>query len=140
MQPDPVYVDTSAFYALMDRSDPNHHSAKNLWPVLLEDHFNLCTSNYIVCESLDLIQHRLGYEAGNIWYKNVLAVLDVYWVDLPIHKRAYDLWISLGRHRHTLIDCISYVIMNKNQIEKAFSFNHRLADQGFMLLTKIGCK
>lgn len=134
MHPDPVYVDTSAFYALMDRSDPYHQSAKVLWPNLLEDHFRLCTSNYIVYESLSLIHHRLGYEAGSLWHKDILGVLEVYWVDKSIHNQAYELWMGLGRHNHSFMDCISYVFMHHYQIDKAFSFNHKFSQQGFTLL------
>jgi predicted nucleic acid-binding protein len=134
MHPEPIYVDTSAFYALMDRSDLHHQSAKALWPNLLEDHISLRTSNYTVSESLSLIQYRLGYIAANIWYKDILGVLEVHWVDRATHCRGYELWMSLGRHQYSLIDCISYVIMHENQIEKAFCYKQSYDEQGFKLL------
>jgi predicted nucleic acid-binding protein len=92
-----IYVDTSAFYALMDRADFYHQSAKELWPALLENDIGLRTSNYVVSESFTLIQHRLGYKAASIWYRDILGVLDIYWVDPATHHRAYELWMGLGR-------------------------------------------
>lgn len=136
MHAEPIYVDTSAFYALMDRADFYHESAKELWPSLLEDSVSLRTSNYVVSESLSLIHHRLGYKAASIWYKDILGVLDVYWVDQATHHRAYELWMNLGRRQHSMVDCISYVIMHKNQIEKAFCFKRSYAEQGFKLLSQ----
>jgi predicted nucleic acid-binding protein len=136
MHPEPIYVDTSAFYALMDRADFYHQSAKDLWPTLLEDSISLRTSNYIVCESLSLIQYRLGHKAANIWYKDILGVLDIHWVDQATHHRAYALWMSLGRHQYSLVDCISYVIMHQHKIEKAFCFKRSYAEQGFKLLAQ----
>ena len=136
MLPNPIYVDTSAFYALMDRSDPNHLIAKAIWPNLLEDHICLRTSNYTVFESLNLIQYRLGYKAAYIWYRDILGVLDVYWVDQAMHRLAHELWMCLGRHQYTIVDCISYIVMNQNQIERVFSFKGTYAEQGFKLLSK----
>ena len=136
MHPELVYVDTSAFYALMDRADFYHHSAKELWPSLLEDSISLQTSNYVVSESLSLIQHRLGSTAANIWYKDILGVLNVHWVDQATHHRAYELWMGLGRRKHSLVDCIGYIIMHRNQIEKVFCFKRGYAEQGFKLLSK----
>lgn len=134
LNPEPIYIDTSAFYALMDRADFYHQNAKDLWPFLLEDSISLQTSNYIVSESLNLIQYRLGFKAASIWHKDIVGVLDVHWVDQATHQRAYDLWMSLGRHQYSLIDCTSYVIMHQNQIEKAFCFKRSYTDQGFKLL------
>jgi predicted nucleic acid-binding protein len=136
MRPDLIYVDTSAFYALMDRADHYHQSAKALWPFLLEDAISLRTSNYVVSETLNLIQNRLGFKAACVWYKDILGILDVHWVDQAIHQRAYELWMSLGRHKYSLVDCISYVIMHRNDIETVFSFKSRFAKQGFQLLTQ----
>lgn len=136
LYPEPIYVDTSAFYALMDRADFYHQNAKNLWPFLLEDSISLQTSNYIVSEALNLIQYRLGYKAASIWYKDIVGILDVLWVDRETHQRAYDLWMSLGRRQHSLVDCIGYIIMHKNQIERAFCFKRSYIEQGFVLLSK----
>jgi predicted nucleic acid-binding protein len=137
MHAEPIYVDSSAFYALMDRSDMYHLSAKSLWPHLLDDGIGLQTSNYVVSETISLIQHRLGYDAASIWYKDVLGVLDVIWVDQDTHRRAYELWMNLGRQQHSLVDCISYVIMYQNQIEKAFCFKRSYARQGFTLIAPL---
>ena len=47
-----VFVDTSAFYALMDRSDSYHEKAKQLWTFLLDEESYFKTTNYIIIETL----------------------------------------------------------------------------------------
>lgn len=136
MTPEKIYIDTSAFYALMDRADLYHESAKALWPSLLEDPIRLFTSSYVVSETMALIQHRLGFEAADLWYKDILGVLSICWVDRATHRRAYELWLGLGRRQCSLVECASYVVMHQNQIEKAFSFKRNFADQGFKLLAR----
>lgn len=129
-----IYVDTSAFYALMDRSDQYHPSAKSVWPSMLEDHIKLETSNYVVSETISLIQNRLGFEAAKVWYRDILEVLNVRWVDQPTHCQAYELWMSLGHRKHSLVDCISYLIMHQHHIEKAFCFKRGYYEQGFVVI------
>jgi len=130
-----IYVDTSAFYALIDRSDPYHRKASVLWPELLNDHITLITSNYVVWETLGLLQKRIGFEAASLWYKDILGVLDVCWIDVDTHQRAYELWLNLGRKRLSLVDCVSFVTMHHHQIETAFCFKPHFEDHGFQLLT-----
>jgi len=112
-----IYVDTSAFYALLDRSDRYHKEASAIWPSLLDDHITLITSNYVVSETVGLLQNRIGFKAVNA------------------HGRAYELWLNLGLKGLSLIDCVSFVTMHHHHIEKAFCFKPRFAEHGFDLLT-----
>ena len=134
MKNEHIYVDTSAFYALLDRSDQFHARAKTAWPALLEDGITLVTSNYVVSETVTVLQYRIGFEAACLWYKDVLGVLSVCWVNEDTHRLACELWMNLGRRRYSLVDCVSYITMHQNRIEKAFSFKENYAIQGFDLL------
>ncbi|MGI0029072.1 MAG: type II toxin-antitoxin system VapC family toxin [Nitrososphaera sp.] len=56
-----IFVDTSAFYALADRSDRFHSSAKRF----LETNTSvLITSNLVVHETITLVRMRLGHSAA----------------------------------------------------------------------------
>ena len=131
-----IFVDTSAFYALLDRSDRHHGQASALWPKLLDDHITMITSNYVVSETVGVLQNRIGFQAAKLWYRDILGVLDVWWVDPEAHERAYELWLNLGNKRLSFIDSISFVTMHYHNIEKAFCFKPRFADHGFELLTQ----
>jgi len=50
-----VFVDTSAFYALMDRLDNNYEHVAGLRRHLLEKDVYLTTSNYVTVETLALL-------------------------------------------------------------------------------------
>lgn len=134
MQPEPIFIDTSAFYALLDRSDRYHEQAKDVWPFLLEDGITLLTTNYVVSETLTLLQYRIGFEAARLWYKDVLGVTSVHWVDEASHRQAYELWMNLGRQHCSLVDCASYITMHQYQAEKAFCFKPGYEVQGFQLI------
>ena len=127
-----IFIDTSAFYALMDRSDQHHHQAEKSWHALLEKGFFLTTSNYITVETVALLQNRLGFEAANLWYRDVLGVADVLWVGERAHQMAYELWLSLGRRKMSLVDCVSFITMRSHKIETIFGFDRHFEEQGFI--------
>jgi predicted nucleic acid-binding protein len=133
-----IYVDSSAFYALLDRSDPHHKEASTLWKVLLHDDVTLITSNYVVAETAKLLQDKIGFEAARLWNRDILGILDVCWVDATMHQHAYELWLNLGRMRLSLIDCVSLVTMHHHQIEKIFCFKPHFTEHGFDLLSANG--
>lgn len=130
-----IYIDTSAFYALLDRADPYHKEASSLWVTLMDNNSTLVTSNYVVSETMKLLQKRIGFDAARAWYKNILSVLDVLWIDEGIHQQAYELWLNLGRIPLSLVDCTSFVTMHQHQIERAFCFKSHFVDNGFDILT-----
>jgi len=132
MSKEKVFIDTSAFYALMDRADICHARAKKLWHILLNNGTSVVTSNYISIKTMALLQNRLGFEAANLWYSDILGIVKVIWANKIIHKTAYDLWVSFGRRKLSLVDCTSFVIMNKYRISKVFGFDKHFIEQGFI--------
>lgn len=130
-----IYVDSSAFYALLDRADPNHKEASYLWASLLEKNFTLITSNYVVAETMRLLQERIGFEAARVWHRDILGVLSVFWINENIHQQAYELWLSLGRNRLSLTDCVSFVTMHQHQIERVFCFKRQFIFHGFDMIS-----
>ena len=134
MPPERIYVDTSAIYALLDRADRYHAPAREIWPSLLETDVALVTSNYTVSEAVTVLQYRIGFDAAKLWCRDVLGVMDVCWVDQDLHDKAHEVWMNLGLQRFSLVDCVSFVTMNRMRIEKAFGFKQKYVDQGFALI------
>jgi len=129
-----LLVDTSAFYALMDRSDNHHETAARLWVSLLKENYPTMTTNYVVLETLALLQGRLGFDAAKVWYSDILGVVDVQWTDESTHSRAFELWLSLGRRKLSLVDCVSFVTLRQHKLEIVFGFDNHFSEQGFQLL------
>jgi predicted nucleic acid-binding protein len=81
MATEKIVIDTSAFYALMDRYDSYHQSASKLWADFLDNGYYLKTSNYVTVETLALLQNRLGFEAADLWSRDVLGIVETFWID-----------------------------------------------------------
>lgn len=138
MEIENVFIDTSAFYALMDRSDRYHEKAKKLWAFLLDKNSSFKTTNYIIIETLALIQSRLGFEAARLYSGDILGLVDILWVNEPRHNLAFELWLSLGRKKLSLVDCVSFIIMRHYGLENVFGFDRHFNEQGFNLVEKPG--
>lgn len=68
-----AFVDSSAFYALLDRDDANHHVALTRFRQALRDKRPLLTSNFVVAEAHALLLHRLGRDAAAAWLEAIPA-------------------------------------------------------------------
>ena len=134
MEIENVFIDTSAFYALMDRSDGYHEKAKQLWAFLLDKNISFKTTNYIIIETLALIQSRLGFEAARLYSGDILGLVDILWVNEPRHNLAFELWLSLGRKKLSLVDCVSFITMRYYGLENVFGFDRHFDEQGFKIL------
>jgi predicted nucleic acid-binding protein len=129
-----AFIDTSAFYALMDRSDSYHEKAKKLWGLLLDEEVYLKTTNYIIIETLALLQNRLGFEAAHLYTSDILELVDILWIDEPRHNLAFELWLSLGRKKLSLVDCVSFISMRHYKLEAVFGYDRHFDQQGFKIL------
>ena len=129
-----VFVDTSAFFAVLDGDDANHLSAARIWRRLLDEREDLVTSNYVLVECLALVQRRLGLEAARVFQVDVVGVLQVRWVDEHIHAAGIAAMLTAGRRQLSLVDCVSFEVMRRRGLAKAFAFDQDFADQGFELL------
>jgi predicted nucleic acid-binding protein len=75
----PIFVDTGAWYALLDKSDSDHASAVQFNESL---NHSIVTTNYVADEIITLTKARLGYvnavEIGNkIWNETIATLIRV---------------------------------------------------------------
>ena len=129
-----VFVDTSAFYAVVDRDDASHAAAKQQWTKLLRDETDLCTTNYVLVETMALLQHRIGIHAARRFHEDVAPLLRIAWVKEESHKAGAEAVLSAGRRRLSLVDCVSFHTMRDNGIRTAFAFDADFGEQGFSVL------
>jgi predicted nucleic acid-binding protein len=124
-------VDTSALYAVLDREDVNHLPAKNIWIDLLQGQTPLITGNYVVVETVALVESRLGMHAARTFQEDIYPVLGVHWVDEALHAKGINAVLSANRWELSLVDCVSFALMHELGIKDAFAFDVHFSEQGF---------
>lgn len=126
-----IFLDTSAFLAILNANDRFHAPASQAWKEMLESGSTLATSNYVLVETTALLQHRFGVDAVRLFVGDLLPVIQIWWLDQSIHEQAVSDLFTANRHDLSLVDCTSFDLMRQNGYRKAFTFDPRFSQQGF---------
>ena len=129
-----VFIDTSAFYALLDRDDESHRKAKNSWADLLKNDDTLVTNNYVLVETFALIQHRLGMDAVRGFQNDILPLVNIEFVVPELHRSGVSALLLASRRNLSLVDCVSFEMMRTLEVKIAFAFDPHFKEQGFNTL------
>ena len=129
-----IFIDTSAFVAILNINDKNHQRAKEKWLELFYESANLYTNNYIVIESVSIIQKRHGLDFVKKLEHNLLGFVEIDWIDKEYHIQALDAVISTNRRNLSLVDTSAFATMRRLGINQVFTFDRHFAEQGFEVL------
>lgn len=128
-----IFVDTSALLALLDRDDEFHARAATVIRSLGADNA-LLTHEYVLVETTSLAQRRLGLQAVRSLVDDLLPLLEIAWVDEPLHAEAREGLLAAGRRTVSLVDWVSFLVMRRHGVRRAFTFDQDFAAEGFEVL------
>lgn len=131
---DPVFLDTSALYAVFDGDDASHAAAAEAWSGLLASDAPLHTSSYVLVELQALLQRRLGLGAVDALTTYVAPFVNVVWVDETVHAQAAAAALGARDRDVSLVDHASFIIMRRLGVRTAFTLDKHFAEQGFKVL------
>ncbi len=128
-----VFVDTGAWIALADTDDDYHAQATKILPSVLKDFRNVLTSNLVIAESYILMLHELGYRASQEFLNNITASfrIKVIYSTQEVEEDAKAILKKYTDQDFSYTDAVSFAIMKKHKIEKAFSFDKHFTTAGF---------
>jgi predicted nucleic acid-binding protein len=129
-----AFVDTSAFLAVLDRSDDRHTAAKAIWEDLLKAGHGLICHNYILVETVAVLTRRIGMEAVRVFERDVVPVLRIVWVTRDIHEAAVGAHLAADRRSLSLVDCASFEVMRRTGVRTAFAFDPHFEEFGYELV------
>jgi uncharacterized protein len=133
-----TFVDTSALLAVLNGADNRHPEARAIWERLLREGSTLVCTDYILVETIALLQNRLGLQAVRLFRDDVLPVLTVKWVDALIFDTGLAMLSAAGRRQLSLVDCVSFEVMRALGLRSAFAFDRDFAEQGFEIIPQPG--
>lgn len=130
-----IFVDSSAFLALINSNDQNHEIAKRIWEKLLQENSHqLFCSSYVVVETTAILQNRFGMQAVILFQQNVLPILETLFVDEATHETAVAVLLNANRRQLSLVDCSSFVVARQLSVDAVFAFDQHFVEQGFVCL------
>ena len=131
-----TYIDTGAFIARFVVADQFHAQSLILWEELRTTQEICVTSNHVLDETFTLLARRVSYgfaaEKARLIYNSGLFQIarttqDDELSGLSLFEKYADQAVSFT-------DCLSFILMKKMNIQKAFSFDRHFSQAGFRLL------
>jgi uncharacterized protein len=127
-----ILVDTSAYFALVDRSD-RHHAAAVAF-VQTNDR-PLVTTDLIVIETLNLVQARLGPAPAIALGKRLLApTTTVLKITDPDLAQAWRLFQRYRDKAFSFTDCTTFALMTRLGLATAFAFDIHFRQYGRLIV------
>jgi predicted nucleic acid-binding protein len=135
-----MLVDTSGWGNLVDSSQPYHSLASSLYrdARLRED--RIITTSYILVELVALLTSPLRIPRPDIiaFIEGVKQspFIDIVYVDQTIDEAAWRLLRNRQDKDWSLVDCVSFVIMQQRNLIEALATDHHFEQAGFIRLLK----
>jgi predicted nucleic acid-binding protein len=129
-----IFIDTSAFIALIVSDDEFHLAAANLFKEAAQSDEKLFTSNYVLLETVFLLQREIGLPAVNDFRKLMLPLVIVIWVDEKINNDCLNNLIAAEKRKISLTDYSSFYILDSYKIDRVFTFDKHFKEKGYQIL------
>ena len=126
-----VFADTSALFSLLVRDDLMHIRAKENFAYFASQRVQLLTSSYVLVETVALLQQRIGLEPVRDFNLKILPLLETIWVDAQWQSRAMQRLLTQNKKGLSLVDCVSFEIMEMREVIEAFTFDRHFEENGF---------
>ena len=130
-----MFVDTSAIFATFDTADRRHKEAQTILRELEQQSETLFTTNYVAVETMALPGKRLRFDAARAFQIEMVPILNVHWIDKPLHKTAVAALLTAGRRNLSFVDCFSFEGVREMDLDMAFAFDAHFTEQGFRLVS-----
>jgi uncharacterized protein len=134
------FADTSGWAAWLGRREPSHALAVSLIAQARRDGRHLVTTNYVLTELAALLTSPLRLPRGEqIQFLTDLRAatwVDIIHIDSALDSAAWALWMSRPDKDWSLVDCASFVVMQRHGLTEALTADHDFEQAGFVRLLK----
>jgi predicted nucleic acid-binding protein len=124
-----IFVDTSAFFALADRTDRLHNQAIQFFEL---NERLLVSSSLVAYETITLVRMRLGYEPAVKVGEMLLdqGAVPLIRATIADERKAWQMFKRYSDKRFSFVDCASFVLMRRLGIQAAFAFDRDFRQMG----------
>ncbi len=128
-----LFVDTGAWYALVDRNDPDHKKAV---PFIRNNKIPLLTTNFVFDETVTLVRSRLGWSVARDFGQRLKdsSFVGIVTIRDEDEDRAWEIFLKYRDKDFSYTDCTSFAVMERLRIDTAFCFDSHFHVMGFKLM------
>ena len=131
-----IFIDTGAFLARYIAKDDLHRTSTSCWAVLEKSKERLFTSNFVLDETFTLLGRRTGYSFASERARAILSssAITILRPSKYDEIEAVKLFEKFADQSVSYTDCISFVLMRSNKIERVFTFDRHFGMAGFAII------
>lgn len=128
-----VFVDTSGWYAVIDRRDAHHRRARDLIGRLLSAGSRLITTDYVVDEACTLAKARAGAVAATrlLDLLRDTRAVEWEWIGSERFARAEARFRKQTDQAFSFTDCTSFEVMRERSLRSALTSDADFRSAGF---------
>jgi uncharacterized protein len=133
---DPIFVDTSAWIAIINPRDKYHLAAKEFYGDALTRKRRLLISNLIVSETYTNLLWKLGHHKA-ISFLNIIekaSSVQCIWSNRELESQARDLLRRYDDQDFSYTDAVSFALMQQWELSEVFAFDYHFSVVGFIQL------
>lgn len=135
-----LFVDTSGWGNLVDRSQPFHSLAASLYRIARQQNHRIITTNYIMTELVALLTSPLKLTRPQIirFVQSLKqsAYVEILHIDAETDAQSWQLLIRREDKNWSLVDCSSFIVMQERNITEALTNDNHFEQAGFVRLLK----
>ena len=135
-----LFVDTSGWASLFINTQPHYPQAEKYFRLALQQRERILTTNYIITELVALLNSPLRISRLHIFEIvdaiKTVAYVEVIHVDDVTDALAWQLCKSRLDKAWSLVDCVSFVVMQQLGIQDALTTDQHFEQAGFIRLLK----
>ena len=131
-----IFIDTGSFIARYMSKDKFHKPALATWELIEKSQDKIFTSNFVLDETITLLgrwadSSFAAARARSIFNSASITILRPGKYD---ELEALKLFEKYADQSVSYTDCVSFVMMRANKIERVFSFDRHFEVAGFTIL------
>ncbi len=135
--PHRIFVDTSAWFAILNPEDERHQIMSAAYSELLQLETEIVTSNTVVGESFTMLRSRVKRNP-NLAFQFLKMFQDtqyiqVLFVDQDLEERAYRWLTQYSDHLLSFVDATSFACMESYGIDAVFTLDKDFVTAGFQI-------
>lgn len=128
-----IFVDTGAFLGKYLPDDQHHVQAESIWQRIEHEKEGFCTSNFVLDELTTLLGRRSSHA---FTAKKIRGIYESELIDIFRPEEAEELEALVFFDKYydqdvSFTDCVSFVLMKRRGIQRAFSFDRHFDLPGF---------
>ena len=130
-----LFADSSAWIALYDENDKYHMRAQQAFRHLLDQSVVFVMTDYVIAETATMVLYRAGHARAVRFGEWALHSGNVRQVRLEsaTWSEAWRMFKMYDDRDFSFVDCTSFVVMRREHLVNAFTFDHHFAQMGFRL-------